>query len=437
MNNINWNRIGQTLLWVFCLGALIGLMGFIEGKKNEAVCKDVKIYMRGNQYFVERDEIDKILQTGSATLKGRRISNINIQQLEKKLQANPFVEFAKVYMDMDGIINVEVRQRRPILRVINKFGQDFYIDEKGYKLPMSPNFTARVLVANGNIDELFANRVDTMHSVLSRDIYRTAKFIQQDSLWDAQIEELYVNEQKEIEMIPRVGEHRILLGNADSLQSKFDNLYAFYTKAIPRVGWDAYKVINIKFANQVIGIKNEAFWKDSAKTRRPVPAPMMAALQGKAPSTATVQPMEDLYISHAEVKEPESNGSELIMNAPERKEENVLAPVKKAGAVTAAIKKSVSDEIKKEVTKSAEKKEKVTETKKKDESSTKKTPVKSASDKETKKSDKASDKTDSKKATVKKAPEKEIIIQPIILDPTEKKAASAEKEKKETKTKNN
>lgn len=432
MNNINWNRMGQLLLWVLCLGGLIGLMGFIEGKKDEAVCKDVKIYMPGNQYFVERDEIDNILQTGSATLKGRRIANINIQQLEKKLQANPFVEFAKVYMDMDGIINVEVRQRVPILRVINKFGQDFYIDEKGYKLPMSPNFTARVLVANGDIDELFANRVDTMHSVLSRDIYRTAKFIQQDSLWDAQIEELYVNEQKEIEMIPRVGEHRILLGNADSLQSKFDNLYAFYTKAIPRVGWDAYKVINIKFANQVVGVKNEAFWKDSAKTRRPVPAPMMAALEKKAPSTAVEPQMEDPYIAHAEVKNPETDGLELIMDAPEKKKEPVSAPVKKESAVTTAIKKSVSEEIKKEVTKSAEKKEKAAETKKKDESSTKKTPVKSAPEKETKKSDKASDKTDSKKTTVKKAQEKDIIIKPIILDPTEKKA-SAEKKKKDTK----
>jgi cell division protein FtsQ len=31
---------------------------------------------------------------------------------------------------------------------------------------------------------------------------------------------------------------------------------AFYKQALPQVGWDAYKLINIKYSNQVIGVKN-------------------------------------------------------------------------------------------------------------------------------------------------------------------------------------
>ncbi|MES2810568.1 MAG: cell division protein FtsQ, partial [Bacteroidota bacterium] len=84
---------------------------------------------------------------------------------------------------------------------------------------------------------------------------KTMRYITGDSLWNAQISQVYVNEKREMELIPRVGNQRILLGNADSVEVKFSNLLAFYKQALPQVGWDAYKQINIKYANQVIGVK--------------------------------------------------------------------------------------------------------------------------------------------------------------------------------------
>jgi cell division protein FtsQ len=263
-----WKRILIGFIWVLCLGGLAALMSFIETKKLEMVCKDVKVYIPGNQLLVDREEVDKMLLVGSNSLLGRRIENINIHELENRLKANPFIEFAKVYADMDGVINVAISQRQPILRIINKFNQDYYIDENALKIPLSNTFTARVLVANGNIDELFANRVDTLHTPVLREVFKTAEFIRQDSLWDAQIEQVFITAKKEIELIPRVGNHRILLGNADSLEVKFKNLEVFYKQALPKVGWDAYKVINVKYANQVVGVKNENFKIDTGVNKR-------------------------------------------------------------------------------------------------------------------------------------------------------------------------
>jgi cell division protein FtsQ len=266
-------RIWKPLLigsaWVISLGGLVVLMSFIEIKKSEVVCRDVKIYIPGNQYFIDREEVDNILGVNKHALIGRRMENINIHDLENRLKANPFIEFAKVYADMDGVINVEISQRQPILRLMNRFDQDFYVDQHGLKIPLSANFTARVLVANGYIDELFANHVDTLHTALAMELFKTADYIRKDSLWDAQIAQIYVNQDHEIELIPRVGNNRILLGNADSLNTKFRNLLAFYKKALPQVGWDAYKMINIKYANQVIGVRNDNLKKDSLKAKTP------------------------------------------------------------------------------------------------------------------------------------------------------------------------
>src|ERR1700748_814664 len=148
-----WRKIGIGFAWLISLGGLIALMSFIGLKKAEVVCKDVKIYIPGNQYFIDKDQVEKILHISSYTLVGRKMDNINLHDLESKLRANPFIELAKVYADMDGVIMIEIAQRQPILRIMNQFDQDFYVDKNGLKVPLSANFTARVLAVNGYIEE--------------------------------------------------------------------------------------------------------------------------------------------------------------------------------------------------------------------------------------------------------------------------------------------
>lgn len=257
LKNINWKGIFVTLTWLVSLAGLVVLMSFIETKKVNQKCKDLKVILPGRNNFIERSEVDRILMEAGGALVGRDLRDINIHKLENSLRSNPFIEFAKVYADMDGVIHVEIRQRQPLLRIINRANVQYYIDENGLKMPLSENFTANVLVANGLIDEDFTGKVDTLNTKLAKDLYRMAQFIKADTLWDSQIEQLYVDVKGDIEMVPRVGDHKIILGDADSLQTKFRNLLIFYKKAMPKVGWDTYKSINLKYSNQVVAGKNK------------------------------------------------------------------------------------------------------------------------------------------------------------------------------------
>ena len=207
-----WKHILIGFTWAISLGGLVVLMSFIEFKKAGVYCKEVKVYIPGSQYFIDQQEVDNILKVHRHQLIGRNMESINLHDLENKLKANPFVQSAKVYADMDGIIRVEISQRQPILRVTNQFDQDYYIDQYGVKIPLSTNFTAKVLAVNGYIDEVFG-KVDTLHTDLAKQLFKTADFISRDSLWNAQIAQMYVNQDHEIELVPRVGNNRILLGN--------------------------------------------------------------------------------------------------------------------------------------------------------------------------------------------------------------------------------
>jgi cell division protein FtsQ len=272
LKNINWKGIFKGISWAFSLLGLVVLLGFVEGKKQSVTCTDVKIMIPGADNFIEREEIDALLKQNEGQLIGRKLEGINLNEIENRIKGNPYIAFAKVYADMDGVIHVEIKQRQPLLRIINQANQDFYVDRNGLKIPVSGNFTADVVVANGSIMESFSGRLDTLSTQLAKDLYKTAMFIKDDTLWDAQIEQIFVNDKKDIELIPRVGNQRIILGNADSIEVKMNNLLAFYKDAMPKVGWDAYKTISIKYTNQIVCERSKA---DSIlNSSKPTPAPV-------------------------------------------------------------------------------------------------------------------------------------------------------------------
>lgn len=258
LKRINWKAIFKGFAWLVCLAGMVVLMSFIDAKKQSVKCAKIEILIPGADNFIEIEEIDAILKQNQGDLIGRNLEGINLHEIEKSIAANPYIGFVKVYADMNGTVYVEVRQRQPVLRILNAGGQDYYVDSDGLKMPVSPNFTANVLVATGNILEGFNGRVDTLMTANAKDLYKAALFIKQDTLWDAQVEQLYINDKNDIEMVPRVGNQRIILGNAKDIDVKMANLLAFYKQAMPKVGWNAYRTINLKYVNQIVCEKRDS-----------------------------------------------------------------------------------------------------------------------------------------------------------------------------------
>jgi len=86
------------------------------------------------------------------------------------------------------------------------------------------------------------------------DIYKIAKFIHNDEFWNSQIEQIYIKN-NEYELIPRVGSQIILFGGVEDFNKKFVKLKALYKQGFSQVGWNKYKIINLKYSNQIICTK--------------------------------------------------------------------------------------------------------------------------------------------------------------------------------------
>jgi cell division protein FtsQ len=168
---------------------------------------------------------------------------------------------------MDGTVRINIDQREAVMRVINKNGKEFYVDPKGLKIPTTLKYIPHIMVASGYISEGYNEALDTISTPLVKDLVKIVEFIGKDELWSNQVVQIYVNADRDIELVPRVGTQQLIVGSADSLEQKFELLKTFYTQIMPKVGINAYGVVNVKYGGQIICEKrgNWSFSDDQTK----------------------------------------------------------------------------------------------------------------------------------------------------------------------------
>jgi cell division protein FtsQ len=262
-------KILTIVLWVLMVAGAGVLVGFVELEHYSQTCKkiDIKINYGAADILITKKDIDSILLKTAGMLKGKPLGYINTGSIENAIRKQAYVAKVSVYENNEGTLFVEIRQREPLLRIINRKYESFYLDESGTLLPVNPNFSALVLVANGTIDDSYIKNPNYRVNILSlsdsvfydsllTNLYKLTMYITHDKFLKAQIAQIYVNENSEFELIPRIGNHIILLGKADDLDDKFKRLYAFYRFGLNKIGWNKYSIINIKYKNQVVCSKN-------------------------------------------------------------------------------------------------------------------------------------------------------------------------------------
>ena len=240
---MKWIRIISQFLF---LGGIIFLLAFTNTRYSNNTCVDYRINLADeNTSLITRGEIILLMESINDSIVGTTIAEVPIYEIERKIESLNDVQNAEVYINMEGMLHIDVIEKKAIVRVSPKIGNDFYMDVQGSIFALSNNYTKHLLVASGNIQ-------DTADYIA---VLNLAKQISSDSLWSSQIMQIYIKENKEIELVPRVGNHKILFGDISDVEEKLRRLYLFYKKGVNQVGWNDYEEINLKFKNQIVCVK--------------------------------------------------------------------------------------------------------------------------------------------------------------------------------------
>jgi len=248
------------LLIVIVVGANI----FVQNQNINSV--EISIKYGKSDTIINQKEISANLFSNYGDFLKKQRKNVSEEQIEEYLLSNPYIEQAEVYQTLKGNLVIKLKQREPIVRIYTLKGLQYYIDKIGKIIPITGMESTDVVVANGNIDVnaalLSKKQLDTididakkgLEKTLSK-IYYLAQQLSNDTILNYQIDQIYIPVKGNYELIPKIGNYIIRMGDTQDVKEELIKLDYLYKEGFSRCGWDNYKVVDLRFRNQVVCTK--------------------------------------------------------------------------------------------------------------------------------------------------------------------------------------
>ena len=269
---INWKKALTVLVDIVLAAYLIlAVTAFNKPDETARVCMKVSVNIadEATNGFIKSDEIKRRLEKAHLYPLGKPMLYVDARKIEETLKASPFVQTAECFKTQDGHVNISITQRMPLVRIKAQDGDDYYVDDNDCVMPNS-SYTSDLIIATGNVSRMFATNY----------IAPLSRTLMQSDLWKNQIEQINVTADRTIELIPRVGNHVIAIGQlpegktkqerdrqvSSYVLRKLERLEKFYRYGLSQAGWNKYSRIDLEFDNQVICKR-----RDASAVHHPVP----------------------------------------------------------------------------------------------------------------------------------------------------------------------
>jgi len=247
-----WRKLLHIISLLLLTLFVVLTFSFSVNERKRVSCAGLEIKFSEDELIkVSEDEIISLVKKADKEIIGKELKHINADVIEKEVEKHQAILNAEVYKittkdtaSYKGLVGIRVKHRVPIVRIMSSTGS-YYLDENSEKIPVSTNYSANVLVTTGFFDDKFAKE-----ELLPLIIY-----IRSNEFWNAQIEQIHVEENGDIILTPLIGDHLIELGLPENYEEKLLNMKAFYNQVIVKNNWNKYERISLKYKDQVIAKK--------------------------------------------------------------------------------------------------------------------------------------------------------------------------------------
>lgn len=227
---------------IIVLAVVSIFFAFTSSQNNAKPISEVEVSFIGdNNLFISKTKVDKLLIQNNDYIKCVSKDILDLKALENKLSSHDMIENSEVYISINGILKIDIKQRNPYARVISD--SSFYIDNNGTKMPLSDNYSARVLLVHGLNDE---SKIDY--------VFKLIKTIRDDEFLNLNVTDILINK-SDISLRVRNCNFEVLVGDLNNLETKIKNFKAFYQKAYRDKILNNYKKVNLQFNNQIVCTK--------------------------------------------------------------------------------------------------------------------------------------------------------------------------------------
>ena len=249
-------RILKILVTVVIFGFLLS---FSLKRFNEKPLDDISVKMSDKSpvYFVDEKDIKTIVERYNTT---KKVGDIDIPSLEKKLNELPAVDSANVYLSLDGKLHLDILQRVPVFR-LNNGGKGFYVDKKGIEFPISKTYSHPCMLVSGDVKKKEYKKLIELIEKINKDSFCKNFFVG------------ITKENGNYNLATSDGNYKVEIGDLDRIDFKVKGFKTFVEKYLVYQAPEKYSKISVKYDNQIVTTLNPGYKpeEDSLQTNEQNP----------------------------------------------------------------------------------------------------------------------------------------------------------------------
>lgn len=252
---MKWNRNTKLLLfWGLFFVLIAAVFGYSLMKKGNTKIENMRINIHAkneHRKLIDEKEVKTMLSKALGyNIETIYLKDIDLKDIENAFDNDDRVDNADLYIDNQNVLNIDIHQKEPIIRIMGRKGS-YYLDDKGDKIKHYKKQTIRVPIATGYIEAYNRDLLEKENPL--KKVYDIGLIVSRDTFLNALVEQVYVDQNKKITIVPKVGDFKLKMEDGDDLENQFDRVKALYKNGLPYFGWNRHKDFRMDLDGQITG----------------------------------------------------------------------------------------------------------------------------------------------------------------------------------------
>ncbi len=240
------NTVLRCIVSIVLIAYIVMAVAWSRMQASTAVCSGVEIVVNDSlrSRFVTGREIAREIGDLSGYADSTRLSDINIDSIERILSGIDKIEDVNCVVTTAGKVRIMVNPLQPVARVFEG-DKSYYINKTGKRISATARYHSDVPVITGRFDSVFK----------PHDLLPLVNYLSNDSAWNSLVTYIKAESPRNIILVPLIHGHVINIGDMGNLDNKFYRLTRAYREVLPVKGWDYYDTLSVKWSGQLVATR--------------------------------------------------------------------------------------------------------------------------------------------------------------------------------------
>lgn len=228
------------LAFLLFFGWMAALLVLTDREKQLLDCNAIDITVSGEDEFVSTEDVQKVLDRLEEYI-GQRLYSIDLYRIESALNAQEAIAESQAWITRNGLLHVDVRQRKPVLMVTNGKGEGYYADIDGNIFSCKSDYKA-------DVPEIECKLVRGMDQEWLKQAIALVYRLSQDEVWHERINSYSIAENDDL--ILHSQNEKFIFGDFSEVDRKLRYIDRYFTRISPLD--EGYRTVNVKYKGHIL-----------------------------------------------------------------------------------------------------------------------------------------------------------------------------------------